>query len=160
MRSSFWGRWEIEHPGWGAGTLWWGALVDANFILSQKLIYGIKEFRVKKLGKGVEVVRRGGEGEWGARYCVRVMTRRLLEEQIAVVVVLERGEKNDAMWHMPHYIHYMCTPYYQSRLNLVSELCLVTFSPLRHEVSLLYFSQNNLLRVITYVCRHCNIKCF
>ena len=32
---------------------------------------------------------------------MRVMTRRLLEEQIAVVVVLERGEKNDAMWHVP-----------------------------------------------------------
>ena len=28
-------------------------------------------------------------------------TRRLLEEQIAAVVVLERGEKNDAMWHVP-----------------------------------------------------------
>ena len=100
-RSFFWGWWEVEHPGSGAGTLWWGALVDANAILSQKLIYGIKEFRVKRLGKGVEVVRRGGEGEWGARCCVRVMTRRLLEEQIAVVIVLERGEKNDAMWHMP-----------------------------------------------------------
>ena len=25
---------------------------------------------------------------------------------------------------------------------------------------LLYFSQNNLLRVLTYACRHCNIKCF
>ena len=31
------------------------------------------------------------------------MTRRLLGEQIAVVVVLEIGEKNDAMWHMPHH---------------------------------------------------------
>ena len=28
-------------------------------------------------------------------------TRRLLEEQIAAVVVLRRGEKNDAMWHVP-----------------------------------------------------------
>ena len=29
-------------------------------------------------------------------------TRRLLEEQIAAVVVPERGEKNDVMWHVPH----------------------------------------------------------
>ena len=36
---------------------------------------------------------------------MKVAARRLLEEQIAVVVVvvvLERGEKNDAMWHVPH----------------------------------------------------------
>ena len=32
---------------------------------------------------------------------MKVAARRLLEEQIAVVVVLERGEKNDAMWHVP-----------------------------------------------------------
>ena len=38
-------------------------LVDANAILSRKLIYGIKMFRVKRLGNSVEVVRRGGEGE-------------------------------------------------------------------------------------------------
>ena len=36
-----------------------------------------------------------------ARCCVRVTTRRLLEEQIAVVVVLESGKKDDAMWHVP-----------------------------------------------------------
>ena len=34
------------------------------------------------------------------------------------------------------------------------------YSHFRHEVSLLCFSRNNLLRVLTYVCRHCNIKCF
>ena len=33
---------------------------------------------------------------------MKVAARRLLEEQIAVVVFLERGEKNDAMWHVPH----------------------------------------------------------
>ena len=32
---------------------------------------------------------------------VRLMTRRLLGEQIAVVVVLESGKKDDAMWHVP-----------------------------------------------------------
>ena len=56
---------------------------------------------MKRLGNGVEVVRRGSEGERGARCCVRVITRRLLEEQIAVVVVLESGKKNDAMWDVP-----------------------------------------------------------
>ena len=54
----------------------------------------------------------------------------------------------------------MCTPYYQSRLDLVSEICLVNILTFRYEVSLLYFSTKNLLRVLTYVCRHCNIKCF
>ena len=29
------------------------------------------------------------------------MTSRLLEEQIAAVVLLGRGKKNDAMWHVP-----------------------------------------------------------
>ena len=33
---------------------------------------------------------------------MKVATRRLLDEQIAAVVVLGRGEKNDAMWHKPH----------------------------------------------------------
>ena len=32
---------------------------------------------------------------------MKVATRRLLEEQIAAVAVLGRGEKNDAMWHVP-----------------------------------------------------------
>ena len=32
---------------------------------------------------------------------MKVATRRLLEEQIAAVVVLGRGEKNDAMRHVP-----------------------------------------------------------
>ena len=35
---------------------------------------------------------------------MKVATRRLLEEQIAAVVVLDRGEKNDAMWHVPHHL--------------------------------------------------------
>ena len=47
----------------------------------------------------------------------------------------------------------MCTPYYQSRLNLVSEICLVN-------ILMLYISRNNSLRVLTYVCEHSNIKCF
>ena len=33
---------------------------------------------------------------------MKVATRRLLEEQIAVVIVLECGKKDDAMWHVPH----------------------------------------------------------
>ena len=32
---------------------------------------------------------------------MKVATRRLLEEQIAAVIVPGRGEKNDAMWHVP-----------------------------------------------------------
>ena len=32
---------------------------------------------------------------------MKVATKRLLEEQIAVVVVLESGKKEDAMWHVP-----------------------------------------------------------
>ena len=32
---------------------------------------------------------------------MKVATRRLLEENIAVVIVPGRGEKNDAMWHVP-----------------------------------------------------------
>ena len=32
---------------------------------------------------------------------MKVATRRLLEEQIAVVVVPESGKKDDAMWHVP-----------------------------------------------------------
>ena len=34
---------------------------------------------------------------------MKVATKRLLEEQIAAVVVPGRGEKNDAMWHVPHH---------------------------------------------------------
>ena len=45
-------------------------------------------------------MRRGGEGEGGARWCVRVTTRRLLEEQMAVVVAADSGMKDDAMWHV------------------------------------------------------------
>ena len=33
---------------------------------------------------------------------MKVATRRLLEEQTAVLVVLESGKKDDAMWHVPH----------------------------------------------------------
>ena len=33
---------------------------------------------------------------------MKVATRRLLEEQIAAAVVPGRGEKNDAMWLVPH----------------------------------------------------------
>ena len=43
---------------------------------------------------------------------------------------------------------------------LYQKFALWTYSPFRHEVSLLYFSRNNLLPVLTYVCRYCNIKCF
>ena len=32
---------------------------------------------------------------------MKVATRGLLEEKIAAVVVLVRGEKNGAMWHVP-----------------------------------------------------------
>ena len=32
---------------------------------------------------------------------MKVATKSLLEEQIAAVVVPGRGEKNDAMWHVP-----------------------------------------------------------
>ena len=42
---------------------------------------------------------------------------------------------------------------------LYHKFALWTYSPFRQEVSLLYFSRNNLLRVLTYLCRHCNIKC-
>ena len=35
---------------------------------------------------------------------MKVATRRLLEEQIAVVIVLESGKKDDAMWHVPQFI--------------------------------------------------------
>ena len=35
---------------------------------------------------------------------MKVATRRLLEEQVAVAVVLESGKKDDAMWHVPHCI--------------------------------------------------------
>ena len=39
---------------------------------------------------------------------MKVATRRLLEEQIAVDVVLESGKKDDAMWHVLHY--HIATP--------------------------------------------------
>ena len=43
---------------------------------------------------------------------------------------------------------------------LYQKFTLWTYSSFRHEVSLLYLSRNNWLRVLTYVCRHCNIKYF
>ena len=33
---------------------------------------------------------------------MKVATKRLLEEQIAAVVVPGRGETSDAIWHVPH----------------------------------------------------------
>ena len=73
-------------------------------------------FRVKRLGNGVEVVRRGGEGELGegelgARYCMRVMTRRLLKEQMAVVIAFDSDTKDDAMWHVPQCDQSYCLAY-------------------------------------------------
>ena len=35
---------------------------------------------------------------------MKVATRRLLEEKIAVVVVVESGKKDDAMYHVPQHI--------------------------------------------------------
>ena len=43
---------------------------------------------------------------------------------------------------------------------LYQKFALWTYSPFRHEMSLLYLSWNIVLRVLTYVCRHCNIKYF
>ena len=40
---------------------------------------------------------------------MKVATERLLEEQIAVVVVLESGKKEDAMWHVPHSLFLLFT---------------------------------------------------
>ena len=59
---------------------------------------------VSGFGRGVEVVRRGAEVGWDARCCMKVATRRLLEEQIAAVVVLVRGEKNEVIWHVPQVV--------------------------------------------------------
>ena len=44
----------------------------------------------------------------------------------------------------------MCTPYYQSIDSILyQKFAFWTYSPFLHEVSLLYFSRNNLLRVLT-----------
>ena len=43
---------------------------------------------------------------------------------------------------------------------LSRKFALWTYSPFLHEMSLLYLSWNILLRVLTYVCRQCNIKYF
>ena len=61
-----------------------------------------REVTMSGLDKGEKVVRREPEVGWGARCCVKVATKRLLEEQIAAVAVPGRGEKSDAMWHVPH----------------------------------------------------------
>ena len=47
-----------------------------------------------RLGKGEKVVRREPELGCGAMCCVKVATKRLLEEQIEAVVVPGRGEKS------------------------------------------------------------------
>ena len=54
----------------------------------------------------------------------------------------------------------ICTPYYQSRLNLNSRNLPFEHTHLFGMRRHLYFSRNNLLRVLTYVWRHCNVKCF
>ena len=64
-----------------------------------------------------------------------------------------------------YFLHLIVLILRKITLNLVDSIlyqkfALWTYSPFRHEVSLLYFRPNNLLRVLTYVCRHCNIKCF
>ena len=59
-----------------------------------------REVTVSGLGKGEKVVRRGAEVGRDARCCVKVAISRLLEEQIAAVVVVGRGEKNDGMCHI------------------------------------------------------------
>ena len=54
----------------------------------------------------------------------------------------------------------MCTPIFRVDSILYQKFALWTYSPIRHKVSPLYFSPNNLLRVLTCVCRHCNINVF
>ena len=50
---------------------------------------------------------------------MRVTTRRLLEEQMAVVVAADSGAKKDAMWHVPHYVPIICQNYLQFPENNV-----------------------------------------
>ena len=47
---------------------------------------------------------------------MKVTSRRFLEEQIAVVVVVENGKKDDAMWHVPqlHQVNVASSPYPQA----------------------------------------------
>ena len=40
---------------------------------------------------------------------MKVATKRLLEEQIAVVVVHESGKNDDAMWHVPQAVVSLCS---------------------------------------------------
>ena len=51
-------------------------------------------------------MRREPEVGLDARCCVKVATRRLLEEQLAVVEILESGKKDDAMCLVPHLISF------------------------------------------------------
>ena len=41
---------------------------------------------------------------------MKVATKRLLKEQIAAVVIPGRGEKSDAMWHVPQHDVNIFTP--------------------------------------------------
>ena len=63
------------------------------------------------------------------------------------------------LWRLGHtrYI-YRCTIKVDS--ILYQKFALWTYSPFQHEMSLLYSSWTILLRVLIYVCRHCNVKCF
>ena len=49
---------------------------------------------------------------------MKVATRRLLEEQIAAVVVLERGEKIDAIWHVPQKCACLFKIHYQTKMYI------------------------------------------
>ena len=49
-------------------------------------------------------MRKGAEVGRDARCCVKEATRRLLEEQLVVVAVLESGKKSDAMWNVPQLV--------------------------------------------------------
>ena len=62
------------------------------------------------------------------------------------------------MTSRPYPLYVYCTIKVTS--ILYQKFALWTYSPFRHEMSLLYLSWNILLRVLTYVCRHCNIKYF
>ena len=55
----------------------------------------------------------------------------------------------------------MCTPHRIIKVDsiLYQKFAWWIYSPFWHEVWLLYFSRNNLLRVLTFVCRHWNIQC-
>ena len=50
---------------------------------------------------------------------MKVATRRLLEEQTAVDVVLGSGEKSDAMWHVPQTVNCVTHLYVCIEINYV-----------------------------------------